>query len=110
MKSYILAHVPATEMRTVADDLKAIFAVKREETARQLAQQFSERYGKRFSKAVDVLRRGLEQALNYLRFPSSHQRLLRSTNSLERLFVEVKRRTRVVGVFSNVARATWPPQ
>lgn len=102
----ILAHVPATEMRAVADDLKSIFAVKREETARQLAQQFSERYGKRFSKAVEVLQRGLEQSLSYLRFPSSHQRLLRSTNGLERLFVEVKRRTRVVGVFPNERSAS----
>ena len=102
----ILAHVPAAEMRVVADDLKGIFAVRREETARQLAQQFSERYGKRFSKAVEVLQRGLEQALSYLRFPSSHQRLLRSTNGLERLFVEVKRRTRVVGVFPNERSAS----
>jgi putative transposase len=102
----ILAHVPAAEMAVVADDLKGIFAVKREETARQLAQQFAERYGKRFSKAVEVLQRGLGQALSYLRFPSSHQRLLRSTNGLERLFVEVKRRTRVVGVFPNERSAS----
>ncbi len=58
-RSYLT--VAKTEMGVVADDLKSIFAVKREETARQLAQQFSERYGKRFSKAVEVLERGLEQ-------------------------------------------------
>ena len=40
-----------------------------------------------------------EEALTYLDFPSGHQRHIKSTNVLERLIREVKRRTRVVGVF-----------
>ena len=59
------------------------------------------RHEKRFSKAVGVLQSGLDNALTFLAFPSSHHRLLRTTNGLERLFGEVKRRTRVVGVFPN---------
>jgi len=39
--------------------------------------------------------------LTYLDFPSGHQRHIKSTNVLERLFREVKRRTKVVGVFPN---------
>ncbi|MEL6772991.1 MAG: transposase [Bacteroidota bacterium] len=51
------------------------------------------------TKAVATLSEGLEEALTYTAFPSSHHRLIRTTNGLERVFHEVKRRTRVVGVF-----------
>lgn len=95
----ILAHVPAEDKLAVAADLKVIFTAHREETARRLAQEWLERYAKRLPKAADVLQRGLDDALTFVRFPSSHQRLLRSTNGLERLFEEVRRRTNVVRVF-----------
>ncbi len=61
----------------------------------------SERYEKLYPKAVASLARGLDEALTYTAFPSSHHRLIRTTNGLERTFREVKRRTRVVGVFPN---------
>lgn len=101
----VLAHVPAAEIAEVASDLKAVFAVHRKETADALAEAFVARYQKRFAKAVTILKGGLENALTFLAFPTSHQRLIRSTNGLERLFGEVKRRTRVVGVFPNEASA-----
>jgi putative transposase len=91
--------VPASEMAEVAADLSGIFAVHRQETAVELAKEFVKRYGKQFSKAVGVLQNGLADATTFLAFPSSHHRLLRTTNGLERLFGEVKRRTRVIGVF-----------
>jgi len=43
-------------------------------------------------------------ALTYLRYPSSHHARIRSTNVLEELFREVKRRKRVVGLFPNGTR------
>jgi transposase-like protein len=95
----VLAHVPASDMAEVAADLKGIFAVHRRESADALVEAFCQRYQKRFGKAVSVLRAGVADALTFLAFPSGHQRLLRTTNGLERLFGEVKRRTRVVGVF-----------
>jgi transposase-like protein len=97
----VLAHVPQTEMKAVALDLKVIFQAARRETAEQLASSFCQRYQEPYPKAVSVLSRGLAEALTYTAFPSSHQKYLRTTNALERLFREVKRRTRVVGVFPN---------
>src|SRR3712207_1410784 len=97
----ILSHVPATSMGEVAEDLKAILKVRREKTARALAEEFIELYRKRFPKAVSVFEAGIGDALTYLRYPGSHHAKLRSTNMLERLFKEVKRRTKVVGVFPN---------
>jgi putative transposase len=97
----VLAHVPASSMVEVAQDLKAIFKVRRQKTARALAEEFVELYGKRFPRAVVVFEAGIDDALSYLSYPGSHHARIRTTNMLERLFEEVKRRTRVVGVFPN---------
>jgi transposase-like protein len=102
----VLSHVPKSEMSGVAEDLKAVFKVRREKTAKALAEEFVEFYGKHFPKAVAVFEAGIGDALTYLSFPGSHHAKLRTTNMLERLFKEVKRRTRVVGVFSNETSAS----
>lgn len=101
----VLCHVPASDMAEVGSDLSGLFAVHREESAKELAEAFVLRYGKRFGKAVGVLENGLRDALTFLAFPSSHHRLLRTTNGLERLFGEVKRRTRVIGIFPSETSA-----
>ncbi len=102
----VLAHVAASSMAEVAEDLKAIFKVRRQKTARALAEEFVELYAKRFPKAVSVFEAGVEDALTYLRYPGTHHARIRTTNMLERLFREVKRRTRVVGVFPNETSAS----
>ncbi len=101
----VLSHVPASSMSEVAEDLKAIFKVRREKTARALAEEFVELHRKDYPKAVSVFEAGIEDALAYLRYPGSHHARIRTTNMLERLFREVKRRTRVVGVFPNETSA-----
>jgi len=103
----VLAHVAASSMSEVAEDLKAIFKVRREKTAKALAEEFIELYAKRFPKAASVFEVGIDDALSYLlRYPGSHHARIRTTNMLERLFKEVKRRTRVVGVFPNETSAS----
>jgi putative transposase len=62
----LISHVPASEMSEVAEDLKAIFKVRRGKTARELAKGFVELYGSRFPKAVSVFEAGIEDALTYL--------------------------------------------
>jgi putative transposase len=102
----VLSHVAASSTAEVAQDLKAVFKVRREKTARTLAEEFVELYAKRFPRAVAVFEAGIDDALSYLSFPGSHHARLRTTNMLERLFEEVKRRTRVVGVFPNEVSAS----
>ncbi len=102
----VLSHVPTTSMEEVAHDLKAIFKVRREKSARALAEEFIEFYGKRFPRAVAVFEAGIDDALSYLSYPGSHHARIRTTNMLERLFEEVKRRRRVVGVFPNEVSAS----
>ncbi len=101
----VLAHVPANGMGEVAEDLKAIFKVRREKTARALAEEFVELYGGRFPKAVSVFEGSINDALTYLGYPGTHHARIHTTNMLERLFKELKRRTRVVGVFPNETSA-----
>jgi len=102
----VLSHVPASSTAEVAQDLKAVFRVRRKKTARALAEEFVELHGKRFPKAVAVFEAGIGDALTYLGYPGSHHARLRTTNMLERLFEEVKRRTKVVGVFPNETSAS----
>jgi putative transposase len=61
--------VPASEMSEVAEDLKAVFKVRHEKTARALAEEFVELYSKRFPKAVAVFEAGIGDALTYLHYP-----------------------------------------
>jgi transposase-like protein len=102
----VLCHVPASSLAEVGEDLKAIFRVRREKTARALAEEFAELYSGRFPKAVAVFEAGIGEALTYLSYPGSHHPRIRTTNMLERLFREVKRRTRIVGVFPNETSAS----
>jgi putative transposase len=101
----VLSHVPASSMSEVAEDLSAIFKVRRGKTAEALAEEFVSLYEKSYPKAISVFEAGIEDTLTYLRYPGSHHTRIRSTNMLERLFKEVKRRTRVVGVFPNETSA-----
>ena len=101
----VLAHVPARAMGEVAEDLKAMLKVSREKKAKALVEEYVELYGKRYSKAVSVFEAGVGDALTYLRYPGSHHARIRTTSVPERLFKEVKRRTRVVGVFPNETSA-----
>jgi putative transposase len=102
----VLSHGPAAAMSEVAEDLKAIFKVRRQKTAKALAEEFVALYEGRFPKAISVFEAGIEHAPTYLRYPGSHHAKIRTTNVLERLFKEVKRRTRVVGVFPNETSAS----
>lgn len=73
----VLAQVP--QHAEVASDLRAIFAVRRRETAEAKAQQFVSRWGADFPQAVAVFQNGIAQALTYLDFPSGHHLRIRTT-------------------------------
>lgn len=55
----------------------------------------------RLTKAADSARASIEETLTYLSCPREHWRRISTTNPLERLNREIRRRTRVVGAFSD---------
>lgn len=98
-----LAHVPAQQRPAVAAMLKTIFA---QESAADAQAQWDSVAGalrERAPKLAALMDEAREDVLAYTAFPKEHWPQIASTNPLERLNGEVKRRTDVVGIFPNSA-------
>jgi len=95
----ILAHVSHQEKGPFAAKLKTIWLQPTKEAALRTARMLIDEYGTRFPQATATLAEGLEDALQYLTYSCLDHRKTSSTNILERLNLEIRRRSRVVGIF-----------
>lgn len=95
----ILARVGHRDKAVFAAKLKQVWLQAGKDEARRCAHEFAAEYGKRFPEAVTVLEDGLEDSLSFYDFPMLDARKISSTNGLERLNREIRRRSAVVGVF-----------
>ena len=68
-------------------------------TGRQLANQFVKQYRHEYGRAIASFEDDLEASLAHLQLPAIHRRAVRTTNLLERAFVEERRRTKVIPRF-----------
>ena len=64
-----------------------------------MAEIFSKEYEKRFPQAIRCLEEGLEDSLQFYDFPEIDKRKISSTNVVERIIREIRRRSRVIEVF-----------
>jgi putative transposase len=96
-----LAHVPPKQRPAVVAMLKTIFAQDTAEAARTQWQQVADALRERFPKLAELMDASRDDVLVYMSFPRERWPQIASTNPLERLNGEVKRRSDVVGIFPN---------
>jgi transposase-like protein len=96
------AYVPRVGMRReVAEDIRSMFNAPDRETAQIYLQKAVEKYAMLAPRLADWMEVNVPEGFTIFAFPRDHQRRLRTSNYLERLSQEIKRRTRIVRVFPN---------
>lgn len=98
----VLSYIPDKQRDKVEPELKAIFYQDSREQADQQVAAFVEKYEPIYPTAVACLQRDLEACLTFYAFPKAHWKTIRTTNVIERLFGEVKKRThKMAAAFRN---------
>lgn len=97
----ILSQVPKSSQGMVSAIIRTIFAQPSYEAAKSQLKRVVDELSGRFPKAMEILKEAEEDVLAYMTFPKAHWQRIHSTNPLERLNREIRRRTDVVGIFPN---------
>ena len=82
-------------------DFKAIFYAPTKEQAKKQIEYVIDKYSDKYPSAVNCMLDDIEACLTFYDFPAVHHRYIRTTNLLERTFVEEKRRTKIIPQFLN---------
>ena len=97
-------YVPRRSMKVdVASDIRAVFNAPDKHEADLLLKKAVEKYSKEAPKLSAWMEKNLPEGLTVFAFPREHRRLIRTTNGLERLNREIRRRSRVAVLFPNDA-------
>jgi transposase-like protein len=98
----LLGMVSYAKRKELAADLRGVFAAPDRCSALKLASSMADKWRQKgHEKVAEHVEEHIEDSLSCLAFPESHRRRIRTTNGLERLNQEIKRRTRVVRIFPN---------
>jgi len=96
------SYVPRVGMRSeVAEDIRSIFDSPNYEIAEELLKKTVAKYARLAPKLADWMEMNIPEGFTMFVFPKAHQKQIRTSNQLERLSQEIKRRTRVIRVFPN---------
>jgi len=98
------AYVPRKEMQAeVAEDIRTIFQAPDRATAETYLAKAVQKYEKPAARLSKWMADNIPEGLTVFTFPVAHRRRIRTTNGVERLHREVRRRARVVSIFPNQA-------
>ncbi len=97
----VLSQVPKSQQNVVTAAVRQIFQQPDQESALSLVSQVASKMSKELPKIAAKLVDECHEALAYMAFPVEHWKQLHSTNGLERLNREIKRRADTVGIFPN---------
>jgi len=96
------AYLPKQHMRLeVAADIRSMFNAPDRKTAEELLQAAVQKYAVSAPRLSAWIEDNLSEGFSVFDFPLEHRRTIRTTNSMERINKEIRRRTRVIGVFPN---------
>lgn len=101
----VLSVVPKGMQAVVAATVRTVFAQPDAASAHTQWRQVADHFRSTYPRVATIMDDAEEDVLAYLGFPDEHWQQLWSTNPLERLNKEIKRRTNVVGIFPNAAAA-----
>ncbi len=101
----VLAKVPHRLRKRVAREVALVFQAPGLAEAKKRLTELTTRWQRELPEAMEVLGRGFDAATRFYAFPEAHCPRLRTTNGLERLHGEIKRRIRAVGAFPDRASA-----
>lgn len=96
-----LAHVVPKQRPAVVAMLKTIFAQDSAQAAREQRTSVADTLRERYPKLAGLMDEARGDVLAYMTFPREHWPQIASTNPLERLNGEIKRRSDVIGIFPN---------
>ncbi|MBT9260411.1 MAG: IS256 family transposase, partial [Clostridiales bacterium] len=97
----VLSQVPKKQPSMVAAIIRTIFAQPTQEAARAQLRSVVKQLQDKFPKAMEILQAAEDDVLAFMALPGEHWRQICSTNPLERLNREMRRRMDVVGIFPN---------
>ena len=95
----VFSNVPKRHQKRIAREVVSVLHADTIDEAKKNLRGFRTQFVKQFPEAVACLERGFADATTYFAFPEEHWIRIRSTNGLERLHGEIKRRTRAIGAF-----------
>ena len=101
-----LAHAGKTQRRMVSAAIATAFAQETADAAHQQWRSVADQMRERMPKLALLMDQAEHDVLAFMDFPKAHRLQIHSTNPLERLNAEIKRRTDVVGIFPNDAAIT----
>lgn len=106
-KRNIFNALPKKDAAEIGTMIKRVFEAVTIEDMRSFKSEVMRRYGEepRFKKALEILEEGFEDTIQYMIHPEPIRKHIRSTNSLERLNQEVRRRENVIRIFPNTQSA-----